>query len=337
MLLIIFHFLATFQAVSPLRPGELDELRRLLTATEAWPAAESGEFGVDSAETTPADRKPMAYTGRYAIDGEKMVVVTRGFDEEASRVRAFVRCRNDRHQFELEHLRGGWAITQFGAGFGDVSNNLRTFFVFLFGGMYAIQRENVSDLLANPDYRVTALRLGPRDFYVHGTRSDQVPVGTQERVREFRCAIRVPPSRNYAYVVAATSTGVSERGDRREETINEVSEDPDRPRLVRSANDRVVTVDGATYRYNAKVTFRIQAGVPEGEKGAFELTHYGLSEPPSLTSVELPGPGPSQSTDWTPYHLAFAGIVGLAAVVVGRGLTTTRRATKPDHQPDGRQ
>lgn len=334
MRFLILQVLVAFHAVSPLRPGELDNLCKVLKVTEAPPASESGQIGFEITETTAVGPKAIAYRYRYAIDGEKIVVVTQGVDEEG-RPQDFVVCRNNRHEFKLERFPNGWGIRHFGARYGPVSWELNVYYAMeLHVNLYAVQLRNhkVSDLLANPDYRVVALRVGRRDYQVQATWPD----GIREGIREFKCSIRVSSSGNYAYIRAASSVRLSEddRSDV-EDVINEVAEDPDRPRLVRSTIDRVATVRGEKYRYETRKTYQVRAGVPDEEKGAFEITHYGLLEPASIPTGEAAEHPPDALINWTPLYLALAVVVGLAAIFFGRRLVTDGRVAKPAPRSGG--
>jgi hypothetical protein len=334
MLITILQVLVTFQAATPVPPAELHRLGQLLKVTETMPAAESGEIDFHIIETTPKGRKIAEYRYRYAIDGEQMFVVRGGIDEEG-RSRAIVTCRNDRYEFELEQFPNGWALQRFVPASGRASNShFATYYpMALHGDMYALQRRQhtLSALLADSSYRLAAIRVGSRNYLVHATGADRARPGLRHWIQDFQCNIQVVPSGRYAYVQSATSTCLEDRNQRQDVALitNEVAEDPDRPRLVRSSSDRVVTVNGETYRYETTKRYRVRSGIAEEEKAEFEISHYGLSEPTEIDWVDMPGAAQSQPTNWTPLYLAVAFLVGLAAVYLGRRLVASHSSQPP--------
>jgi hypothetical protein len=302
----------------------LDELAALLRKSEVPPTNERGEVTNDFAKFAPQAAPPSHVTCRYVVDGERAVVYTDYANDRGER-QSMVQGRNGRLEFWLNHYPGGWAFERYSHRPGGISKHIEGFFTY-FSDTYSIQNHRLSELILRPDYQVRVSREGEHEYKLFGTRSDRDSPG----LLDFTATVRIARSYPYAYAVA-TSYEMTEP-DRRDhdEMENTVREDPDGPRLTASVKRHVATVGGVVHRYESRTAFRFERGVPAEAQKEFELSHYGLNQPPELPFEGL-ATGPEPEHDRSQFYWLISALVaGVTLFLVGRYLLGSKRPTAID-------
>jgi hypothetical protein len=258
------------------------------------------------------------------VDGERAALTTNYLDDRGER-QVMVQGRNGRLEFWLRRNPSGWAFERFSRQPGGISKHIEAFFTY-FSATYSVKHQPLRELILRPDYRIRVTRQGRREYKVEGSRSDRDSDG----LLDFTATVRIAKSYPYAYVVAATYENTEPNRHDHDEVENTAREDPDGPRLTASASRHVATVGAVVYRYQAQVTYKYKPGLPEEAKSEFELSHYGLEDPPGLLDAGAsaglePEPGRSQL-----YWLIVLMLGGVTLFLSGKYLLSPKRPAPGD-------
>jgi hypothetical protein len=319
-------------------PDAMKELRTLLERTEAAPLPPSGQIDsvIEQIDPVAKTRTMMDHTRReYVIDGNKMMIRATYLEDKEQRYPDSLECDNGRYCFHIIWRGGKWLLDS--TGYSAAAKGARALplidFLWSFKQIHTVHDRRLSDLLAAPEFGVTALRVGPRMYLLVGRRSaestdmlltakttPQPPFAPSREMTDalltFSARVIVAADGKYAYITGLSYKWTASGQIVEMTTENSVREGPEGPRLVTVVEKYPSSDKVGLYEYRKNYTDG-PASAPGPEE--YTLSQFGLPEPDLESWTRPPAPGPGPAADPSRYlWLLILPFLGVLCLLIGR-------------------